>query len=164
MLRHISALLTGCIVAIAGTPPAVAQTGEGLPVPRYVSLRSEEVNVRTGPGVRYPVEWVFQRRHMPVEVVEQFEHWRKIRDIEGTEGWVHQSMLSGKRYAIVTGEIRSLRARPEAGAKEVARLEPGVIAELLECQGPLCRLDAGGVKGWLPRAEFWGVYPGESLK
>jgi SH3-like domain-containing protein len=164
MLRHIASLLAGCLVATAAALPALGQSGEGLPVPRYVSLRSEEVNVRTGPGVRYPVEWVFQRRHMPVEVVEQFEHWRKIRDIEGTEGWVHQSMLSGKRYAIVTGDTRSLRARPEAEAQEVARLEPGVIAELLECQGQLCRLEAGGIKGWLPRNAFWGVYPGESLK
>ncbi len=164
MLRRF-AFLFGALAAIAA-PPALGQSGAGdsLPVPRYVSLRSEEVNVRTGPGVRYPVEWVFQRRNMPVEVVEQFEHWRKVRDIEGAEGWVHQSMLSGKRYAIVTGEVRSLRRRPEPGSSEVARLEPGVIAELIECEGRFCRLEASGIKGWLPRAEFWGVYPSETLK
>jgi SH3-like domain-containing protein len=167
MLRNSVFLLIGWLCAAMAPGSAAAQgrsTGDGLPVPRYVSLRSEEVNVRTGPGVRYPVEWVFNRRNMPVEVVEQFEHWRKIRDIEGTEGWVHQSMLSGKRHAIVTGDVRSLRRRPEAGSPEVARLEPGVIAQLIECQGQFCRVEAGGIKGWLPRAEFWGVYPSETLK
>ena len=108
MNRFLASVLA-CLV-VAG-PPALAQSRgtETLPIPRYVSLRSDEVNIRTGPGVQYPIEWVFTRRHMPVEVVEQFEHWRKIRDIEGTTGWVHQSMLSGKRYSIVTGEVRSLR-------------------------------------------------------
>lgn len=165
MLRHFVFLL-GTLAAVAAPPAAFGQNsaGDSLPVPRYVSLRSEEINVRTGPGVRYPVEWVFRRRNMPVEVVEQFEQWRKIRDIEGTEGWVHQSMLSGKRFAIVTGEVRSLRRRPDPASPEAARLEPGVIAQLIECEGRFCRLEAGGIKGWLPRAEFWGVYPTESLK
>ena len=163
MLRPLATLLMIAALSAAAPFPALGQGGDGLPVPRYVSLRSEEVNVRTGPGIRYPVEWVFQRRNMPVEVVEQFEHWRKIRDIEGTEGWVHQSMLSGKRYAIVTGDVRSLHRRPEPGAPEVARLEPGVIAQLLDCEGQYCRLEAGGIKGWLPRAEFWGVYPNEKI-
>lgn len=146
--------------------PATAQNrgGDGLPLPRYVSLRSDEVNVRTGPGVRYPVEWVFLRRHMPVEVLAEFEHWRKIRDIEGTEGWVHQSMLSGRRYAIVTGEIRTLRQDPEPSAAAAARLEPGVLVQVLECEAAWCRVETADIKGWLRRAEFWGVYPNESVR
>ncbi|HEX6977811.1 MAG TPA: SH3 domain-containing protein [Alphaproteobacteria bacterium] len=155
-------------LAAVGPGAAHAQprshTGESLPLPRYVSLRSDEVNVRTGPGVRYPVEWVFTRRHMPVEVIQEFEHWRKIRDVEGTEGWVHQSMLSGRRYALVTGEVRTLRRRPEADAPVVARVEPGVVGEIVECEGQWCRIDAGGIRGWLPRNEFWGVYPNETLR
>lgn len=163
MNRFLASVLA-CLV-VAG-PPALAQSRgtETLPIPRYVSLRSDEVNIRTGPGVQYPIEWVFTRRHMPVEVVEQFEHWRKIRDIEGTTGWVHQSMLSGKRYSIVTGEVRSLRRKPEQGSGDTARLEPGVIGQILECEGQFCRIEAGGMKGWLARSEFWGTYPNETVK
>lgn len=163
MIRFLAPVLA-CLVLAA--PPALAQSRgtETLPLPRYVSLRSDEVNIRTGPGVQYPIEWVFTRRHMPVEVVEHFEYWRKIRDIEGTTGWVHQSMLSGKRFAIVTGEVRSLRRKPEQGSGDAARLEPGVIGQILECEGQFCRIEAGGMKGWLARSEFWGTYPNEAVK
>src|SRR5258708_28049028 len=89
--------------APSGNPTAEGAAANTGPLPRYLSLRSDEVNLRTGPGVRYPVDWVLQRRNMPVEVLAEFENWRKIRDWQGTEGWVHQSMLSGRRYAIVTG-------------------------------------------------------------
>jgi SH3-like domain-containing protein len=81
-------------------------------LPRFVSLRASEVNLRTGPGIRYPIEWVFKRRDLPVEVVDEFESWRRIRDWEGTLGWVHQSMLRGRRTALVTGEPRVLRRAP----------------------------------------------------
>ena len=157
-----AAVLLSCLLTWS---PALAQSrGDSLPIPRYVSLKSEEVNVRTGPGVQYPIEWVFTRRHMPVEVIEQYEYWRKIRDVEGTTGWVHNSMISGKRYALVTGDLRSLRRKPEPGAPDAAKLEPGVIGQILECEGAFCRVEAGGVKGWLARTEFWGVYPGENVK
>jgi SH3-like domain-containing protein len=164
MIRRLAPPLAALLVAAASPAFAQSRGGETFPIPRYVSLRTDEANIRTGPGVQYPIEWVFTRRHMPVEVVEHFEYWRKIRDVEGTEGWVHTSMLSGKRYALVTGEIRSLRRKPEQGAPEAARLEPGVIGQILECQGQFCRLEAGGIKGWLARSEFWGVYPNETVK
>jgi SH3-like domain-containing protein len=161
MIRAAS-LLLWCLLAAA---PALAQgRTDALPIPRYVSLKSDEVNVRTGPGVQYPIEWVFTRRHLPVEVIEQYEYWRKVRDVEGTTGWVHNSTLTGKRYALVTGEVRTLRRKPELSAPEAARLEPGVIGQILECEGAFCRLEAGGVKGWLARTEFWGVYPNEQIK
>lgn len=163
MTRRLACILF--VVLVAAISPALGQgRGDALPVPRYVSLKSDEVNVRTGPGVQYPVEWVFRRRHMPLEVVQDFDQWRKVRDIEGAEGWVHHSVISGKRYGLITGEIRSLRRRPEPGAADVAQLEPGVIAQILECQGRFCRLEAGGIKGWLARSEFWGVYPNETIK
>jgi SH3-like domain-containing protein len=156
-----AALLTCLLLAC----PALAQSrGDALPIPRYVSLKSEEVNVRTGPGVQYPIEWVFTRRHMPVEVIEQYEYWRKIRDVEGTTGWVHNSMISGKRYALVTGDVRSLRRKPEPSSPDAAKVEPGVIGQIIECEGAFCRIEAGGIKGWLARSEFWGTYPGEAVK
>jgi len=150
---------------LAPAPAALAQTArEGLPIPRFVTLRSEEVNLRTGPGVRYPVEWVFVRRQMPVEILQEFENWRRIRDNDGTEGWVHQSMLTGRRAAVVTGEMRNLRRRPEADAPIVARVEPGVIGALLECKDAWCRIETGGFRGWLARDQIWGAYPNETLK
>lgn len=161
-----SRLSIALLLLVVAASPVLAQnrSGDTLPLPRYVSLKKDEVNVRAGPGAQYPIEWIFSRQHMPVEVLQEFQHWRKVRDVEGAEGWVHSSMLSAKRYALVTGETRMLRRRPEAEAALAARLEPGVIAQILECQGQWCRVEIGSIKGWLTRAEFWGVYPNETVK
>ena len=150
--------------APSSSPPRDTPPPAGVNLPRFVSLRSDEVNLRTGPGVRYPVEWVLQRRYMPVEVLAEFENWRKIRDWQGTEGWVHQSMLSGRRYAIITGDVRVIRRQPDGNSPAVARLEPGVVAQIVECKDQWCRLDTNGLKGWLMRADFWGVYGNEAVK
>jgi SH3-like domain-containing protein len=136
----------------------------GLPVPRFVSLRSAEVNVRTGPGTRYPVEWVFVKRDIPVEITAEFDTWRRIRDWEGTEGWVHQSMLSGKRAMVVTGEVRTLRRAAGDTGSALARVEPGVAGRLLRCEASWCEVNVGGYKGWLQRSEFWGAYPNETVE
>jgi SH3-like domain-containing protein len=151
------------LAAVLGwLPPAAAQSN--LPLPRFVSLKSGEVNLRTGPGPRYPIEWVLMRKDMPVEVLAEFETWRKIRDIEGTEGWVHQRMLSGRRTAIIVGGVRSLHRRDDGQTPVIANLEPGVVGTLLECKGAWCRMEAAGQKGWLQRSEFWGVYPNENFE
>ena len=162
MIRAFATLLV--FAAVFAGPAAAQAPRENLPVPRFVSLRSEEVNLRTGPGVRYPVEWVFVRRQMPVEILQEFETWRRIRDRDGTEGWVHQSMLTGRRSAVVEGEMRNLRRRPETDAPVVARVEPGVIAAILECRDAWCRLETAGFRGWVQRGEIWGVYPNEAIK
>ncbi len=137
---------------------------KNLPVPRFVTLRSDKVNVRTGPGEQYPIDWVFTRKDMPVEIVAEFNHWHRIRDVEGTEGWVQERMVTGKRAVIVRGQQRMLHAQPNGEAEIVARAEPGVIAKLIECQPVWCRVEAGGVSGWLQREEIWGVYPGEVVQ
>jgi SH3-like domain-containing protein len=159
-------VVTGAVAQGApnGTPAVDSAGASAGPLPRYLSLRSDEVNLRTGPGVRYPVDWVLQRRNMPVEVLAQSDNWRKIRDWQGTEGWVHQSMLSGRRYALITGETRPIHRQPEPESPNVAKLEPGVVAQLIECKDQWCRVDANGFKGWLRRAEFWGAYPNETVK
>lgn len=149
------------LVAVLAAGAAAAAE---LPVPRFVSLRSSEVNLRTGPGASYPVEWVYVRRSMPVEVIGEFETWRKIRDWQGTVGWVHQSMLDGQRTALVVGAERVLRREPDAEAPAVARLAPGVIGRLLECAPAWCRVEAAGHEGWLRRDEFWGAYPDETIE
>ncbi len=165
--RLISAILL-IALAVLGVSSAIAQarSSSGLPLPRFVTLRSGEVNLRAGPGVRYPVEWVYKKRNLPVEVVAEYDTWRKIRDWQGTQGWVHQGMLSGRRSIIVTGDLRTLRSDPSTGAKPSAKLEEGVIARLLECPEEMtwCKIDADGYKGWLRKAEFWGVYSGESVE
>lgn len=150
--------------ARAQSGPNPAEATRGGKVPRFVSLRSNEVNLRTGPGTQYPVEWVLQRRNMPVEVVLEFETYRKIRDWQGAEGWVHQSMLSPRRYGIVTGEVRNLRRQPESNSPVVARLEPGVVAQIIDCKDQWCRLEADAFRGWIDRKEFWGSYPDELVK
>ena len=161
ILAHLAPPLTNLGQALAQTPKSVSK----LPVPRYVSLRASEVNMRTGPGVRYPVDWVYQRKHMPVEVIAQFGTWRKIRDVQGAQGWIHQSMLSGARFVTITGQIRTLRRQANAKSNPVARIEPGAIAELLICPEGTgwCKVSADDHQGWLRRVEFWGLYPRETI-
>lgn len=162
------ALLLSIAAALSGsTGPATAQglgVETNLPIPRFVSLRSDEVNLRTGPGTMYPVEWVYVRRGLPVEVVAEFDVWRRIRDWQNTVGWVHQSMLDGKRTALIIGSDGNLLRDPADSAPPVARLAPGVIARLLECDGLWCRIEAEGHRGWLKRDEFWGSYPREAIE
>ena len=164
--RALGALL-GLALMVGAAAPTHGQgrSGEGgLPVPRYVSLRSDDVNLRAGPGARYPVDWVFKRRNLPVEVVAEFEHWRRIRDWQGTEGWVHQSMLSARRYVMVAATMGELRRQPERAGEVVARAETGVLAQLIECRDIWCRVDAAGHRGWVERKALWGVYPDETVK
>lgn len=132
-------------------------------LPRFASVRAAEVNVRTGPGVRYPVEWVFVYRNMPVEIVAEFDTWRKVRDWDGTEGWVHRSMLSGRRSVIVTGRQRALREIDEAKGGVVARVNGRVLGKLIKCRGDWCRLEIAGRRGWMRRSYLWGIYKDEKL-
>jgi SH3-like domain-containing protein len=136
----------------------------GLPLPRFASLRADEVNLRAGPGVRYPIEWVYRRQGMPVEIVDEFDNWRKIRDWEGTQGWVHQSMLSGRRTVRVAGQKTGLRREADEGAPLVAWLEDGVVAELKRCEGGWCEVEVQGYEGWLKRSDFYGTLPREDLR
>lgn len=143
--------------------PALSQAADSAS-PRFVSLRADEVNLRTGPGVRYPVDWVYRRRHLPVEVVAQFENWRKIRDWQGTEGWVHQSMLTTARNVLVTGEVRALYRKPAEDSVILARIEPGVIGTMRKCEVQWCRIEIAGLAGWLKRTDFWGPSSDEAAK
>lgn len=145
---------------------ATAAESSGLPLPRFVSLRSDEVNLRTGPGVRYPVDWIYTRRDLPVEVIAEFETWRKIRDWQGTEGWVHQSMLAARRMVVVVGGQRRLRAEPDDKAISLALVDPNVTGRLLGCPRgkSYCRVEIENIQGWLKRDEFWGVYQTEYIE
>jgi len=156
------ALAAFLLLTLALTGGALAAE-KNAPVPRFVSLRASEVNLRSGPGERYPIEWVLTRKGLPVEVVAEFDVWRKIRASDGTEGWVHERMVGSGRNVIIKGAERTLHAEPDAAAAPVARAEPGVIAHLVDCRGPWCRIETQGIKGWVKRDEIWGVYPDEVL-
>ena len=129
----------------------------GLPMPRYVSLKSAEVNMRVGPGTRYPIRYVYKRMHLPVQVVEEFAHWRKITDHEGTSGWVHKGMIDGKRTAIIMDKTQNLYAKPDATSATSLRASKLVIGEVKRCEPDWCELEINGRDGWIRKADIWGV-------
>jgi SH3-like domain-containing protein len=145
---------------------AYASETSGLPLPRFVSLRSDEVNMRTGPGVRYPIDWVYARRDMPVEVISEFETWRKIRDWQGSEGWVHKTMLSAKRTVVVTTLQRRLRAEPEEKSPNIALIDVNAIGRVIACpkNNDYCHLSFLQLKGWMKRNEIWGITSSEVIE
>ena len=158
--------LPALIIAWLAVVPFAAQ-GQVLgadKLPRFASLRSDEVNLRVGPGENYPIAWVFKRKDMPVEILEQFQNWRRVADWQGDKGWILDRMVTAKRSVIVDGAVRELHRQPDAASPVMARAEPGVIAKLLQLQGPWCRIEAGGYKGWVRRTEVWGVLAEETLQ
>lgn len=154
-----------CLLVLLFSPAAYAGVNDsGLPVPRFVSLRADEANIRTGPGTRYPIQWKYLRDGIPLEIIEEFDHWRKIRDPDGASGWVHQTMLSGERMAVVLGKTpHILRKDAEEEARGVIKVEPGVVARLLACTPQWCRIQVAARKGWLKKVYLWGAYPDESF-
>lgn len=164
MARVLYILLTVFILTgVAGIDRTVL-ADTGLPLPRFVSLASDEVNVRTGPGKRYPISWVFVRRGYPIEIFEEFEHWRRIRDLSGETGWVHKSLLSGRRTIIITGDDRPLFEDPDSESIVTLIAEPGVLGKLLECDGTWCRLEIAGLAGWISATHFYGVLENEKIR
>lgn len=136
----------------------------GLPLPRFVALAADRVNLRTGPGARYPIAWVYLRLGLPVEVVAEYQHYREVRDSDGTEGWVQEDLITGRRMALVTGRgPHPLLDEPDARSRILARVEPGVIGHLLKCRAAYCKLDIKGYRGYLPRDDLFGVLPGEDV-
>ena len=140
------------------SPPKVGRV-TNLPVPRYVSLKAKKANVRRGPGLSYRIDWVFQRRNMPLQITAEYGHWRRVVDRDGEGGWVHYVLLSPSRTVIVNQDSLSLRAKPSGTAPVRAELEHNVIARLGDCQSTWCRLTAGGYTGWAHKAAIWGVNP-----
>ena len=169
----LAALLMSATLAWAAGEASSKKTG--LPVPRYVSLKTDRVNLREGPSKDHRTAWVFQRAGLPVEIVAEYETWRRIRDAEGTEGWVLHSLLSGRRTALVMpwakGEAPpvTLHERADDRAEVVARLQPGVIANVKDCTGAWCRVivvgaGAGDLDGYIRQDRLWGVYPNEKVE
>ncbi len=140
----------------------------GLPVPRYVSLKADRVNLRQGPSRAHATKWIYQRAGLPVEVTAEFENWRRIRDSDGTVGWVLHSLLSGKRTALVEpwkkkAPALPLYSQPKKTSAITAKLEPGVLANVKHCDGTWCRIAGHGFDGYMKQVHLWGVYPGEKV-
>ena len=169
--------------------PAVPPKGSstGLPLPRFASLRADAVNLRSGPGTRYPIQWVYKRRDLPVEIEREFDVWRLVQDSDGVKGWAHQATLVGTRSFVVLADppapapaaadapaapgdayrpgSRTLRAEPRPDAAVVAILKPGVIGRIRNCAAgsDWCRVSVRSYSGWLQRSAFWGTLPDEAI-
>src|SRR5215469_1248649 len=139
----------------------------GLPVPRYVSLKSDHVNVRAGPTKDNDVAWVYTRAGLPVEITAEFENWRRVRDSEGAEGWVYHSLLSGRRTAVITmknkDDLASLYESASSLSPVAARLQAGVLAQVKKCDSHWCHIAGNGFDGWIEQQRLWGVYADEQV-
>ena len=141
-------------------------TESGLALPRMVSLRSNLINARSGPGARYPIEWVYRQKGAPVEIIAEFELWRKIRDWDGSETWVHKSMLSGKRSVKMTAKGEgNIYNSQDYNSPVIAKVEDGVIGDIKKCPAgsSFCLIQFGSVEGWVPRSNFFGAYSDEVI-
>ncbi|MCH9764676.1 MAG: SH3 domain-containing protein [Alphaproteobacteria bacterium] len=166
----LAVLVTAMLLSSVPTRAQTSTGKSGLPLPRYVSLKSDKVNLRTGPGVEYPTTWVYRRAGLPLEVFEESQNWRHVRDSEGTEGWIFSSLLSGRRTALVLPwERKQHETRPNATvyndnstrSRKVAIIEAGVIADIHGCDGRWCQVSIGTYDGYVKQDKLWGVYPNE---
>lgn len=175
-----AALLALCVLAPGMAEKASAAAAEampsrepgqstGLPVPRFVSLKSGRANVRRGPGTDFPIDWVYRKSGVPLEVIAESSNWRRIRDHEGDGGWIWHTMLAGERSAVVNGtaaggEPVALLALPDVTSEIVAYAEKGLVARVTTCKAGWCHLEVRGYDGWLQQTLLWGVYPGEEFE
>lgn len=168
----IAALVVAAFAAMAA--PALAEAvklSTGLPVPRFVTLKAKKINLRVGPGQDYAVSLRYLKSGLPVEVTQEFENWRRIRDADGSEGWVFHSLLSGERSAIAAPWMRdkgqdifvNMRTDARDTGQVIAKLQPGVVVKLDQCNGEWCHAETKDVEGWVSQAEIWGAYPGEAF-
>ncbi|MEQ8746485.1 SH3 domain-containing protein [Pyruvatibacter sp.] len=183
-LRAIALFAALCMAGVATGPASMAQpsaastlsggikigTVTGLPMPRFVAIKSSPVNVRGGPSTNHQVAWVFVRKGVPVEVTAEFENWRRIRDVDGDQGWVFHTLIDGGRTVMVvgpdassprTGDLVALQFAPDTASDTVALIEPGVVGELAQCGQGWCAVRAGGYEGFVQADALYGVYARE---
>ena len=162
MRRGLQALLLSVLMlAVSSANAQERGPVTNLPIPRFVSIKASEANVRRGPSLTHRVDWVFQARDLPVEITAEHGHWRRVQDRDGVGGWVHHALLSGVRTGIVDVDLAPLRTRADSTASIRAQLERNVIGRILSCDGSWCRFQAGGYKGWVNQTDIWGTRTGE---
>ena len=159
MTRLFKGALLGAMALCIGAAAAAQERGPvtNLPLPRYVSLKASEANVRRGPSLSHRVDWVFKRRNIPLKITAEYGHWRRIADRDGAGGWVHYSLLSGVRTVLVEDDMIALQAKPQSDATVRARAELGVVARLGDCNVQWCQISADGRSGWVRKGALWGV-------
>ncbi len=175
----VAAAISALTILVAAPTEAQAQQtssigqtrgASGLPLPRFVSLKARRVNMRVGPGRDYAVDWLYLKAGLPMEIVQEYDNWMKVRDADGSEGWIYRSLLTGKRTAIAepwnkgNNQLIEVRVEPDSGASVIAKIQPGVTGIVVSCDGQWCRMAYDGVKGWLKQSVLWGVYPDEAIK
>ncbi len=169
-LGIISSVSLAAVVQAAPSAQGVSRGPSGLPLPRFVSLKSGRVNSRIGPGVNYSVEWLYLKPGLPMEIIQEYDNWRRVRDADGSEGWINQSLLSGRRTAIAAPWQKgkdariNLLAEPDQAARTLAMVEPGVVGTIRACDGDWCEMTFDGHTGWISQSLVWGAYPGELVK
>jgi SH3-like domain-containing protein len=171
---RLRAAFVGAALLVVSAAPVAAQSKlpvgpeSGLPIPRFVSLKPDKVNVRSGPNRRHDVAWQYTRAGLPVEITAESDNWRRIRDWEGSEGWVYHSLLSGRRTALVISKIKNdlvpLHYDADVNSRVVARLQTGVVGSVKSCNGKWCHITGHGFDGWIAQERLWGVYPNEKIE
>lgn len=165
----IDPIITGNVSAKAQNAIKRKIGASGLPLPRFASLKANRVNLRIGPGREHAIAMRYLKAGLPVEIVREWSNWRQIRDWEGTEGWVHGSLLSGKRSVIVSpwakgsADLISMKSKPKTDARIVAKMEAGRSAKIQKCKEQWCLLEIGERKGWIEQDKLWGVYGTETI-
>ena len=162
-MKSLRSSAIACLIAYFIYTPCYAKTSDKLPLPRFASIKSKEVNARTGPGYNYPIEWTYIKKNEPVEVYAEYEHWRRIRDCDGDGGWVHNNMIIGKRFIIIKSS-KAVNLYYGADNKEdeiIAHLMPEVRCQLNSCNIKMCNISCEHKRGWVERQNLWGVYTNE---
>ncbi|MFY2825619.1 SH3 domain-containing protein [Ruegeria sp. MALMAid1280] len=158
-------VVTSAILVALGTLSASAQDKRGpvtnLPLPRYVSMKAAEGNVRRGPSLTHRIDWVFKRRGMPLQITAEYGNWRRVQDRDGAGGWVHYALLSGARTVLIESELLTVYTSPDQNSQVSAKFESGVVARLGNCSLDWCHISAGGYRGWAQKSNLWGVDPAE---
>ena len=168
----LAASLLLCLVVVFGAMPVkqasaqeakIVVKGSGLPVPRFVTLKSNEVNMRVGPGREYPLSWVYKQKNLPLKVIAEFDTWRKVIDHEGTIGWVHSQLVGLKRYALIQSRLTKLHRKPDSTSTVLAVADKGVLLELQICEPQWCRVASDSLRAYVRRDDIWGVLETETL-
>ena len=167
-IKPFLALFVLAVTSLSQNQNAVAQQNaavgpSGLQLPRFVALQAKKVHMRTGPGTHYPIDWVYYRETLPVEVIDEHGPWRKVRDMDGTTGWIHRQLLIGPRYGMVRGKTRNLFAEKDLASAPLVIAEAGVTGRLLACEDIWCQMIIAGKKGWMERRHLWGVHKNEEF-
>lgn len=161
MIRRIALCVASVLAMTSSSFASERGPVTNLPMPRFVSMKAEEGNVRRGPSLSHRIDWIFKHQNMPLQVTDEYGHWRRVQDAEGQGGWMHFRLLSGARTAVIVQDKTRIRRRPNEGSEAFALAETGVIARLEECSPDWCRIKVGRTRGWVKKAEIWGVKPDE---